>query len=686
MNKKNKSTLVLVISVIVLSLVVFGLTISKTRILNNSKLFNSIINKAERRLKGDVTGTGEPASSDSRLLSISLYVHDPATGTDTFLAKNNEPSSSSIWPYVIGENQDVRYIKVVPEVYSDSHATSYLYKVNGTSYDSDIFRVSPGSNDITIRCVAEDESYTDYKVDIVKNYIDSNKLSDLSLSGSDLYDENGELTTFDPDVTTYKAFISKNPDPEDRTKVEDDIVNIYATPELFGANVNITSTEELHFGDNTFNVTVKGVNLPENTYTIIVNVSKAKNDDAYLTGIEINDESINNYENTFYEDVFEYYVTVPNDLCDVSITAFGKEGQTIIISDPVGTCTDSTQKYTITVVSSNHEVTNTYDVYILRNFITDTKLSSLTVKNGNDETQVFSLNPTFNSDVLSYNVTVPYDIDNIAIGATAKSSGVTINFTKAEGQDDNTLVIGDNVFDISCTAAGATPTNYTLTITREGPSLNKLSGLSINGYSISPNFNPDINNYTATVPYEVESIFVVAENNTQIPLTITGNGNHDLIVGQNTINIDVTPPGGTANRYTIQVTRLNNVDFDDLEIENGIAVINQSMNVSELKTKAGSSNNPKVLDSDKNEKGNGARVITGDYLRAQGHDYLIALLGDYYKDGLVNLFDINALYTDYVEGTIPTDDEAKTKAGDYYKDNSLNLFDVQALYEWYLGL
>lgn len=679
MNKKNKSTLVLVISVIVLSLVVFGLTISKTRILSNVKLFNFSFSN-NKKLKGDVSNP----SSDTTLSTVKLYDYDPATDTKTLLTTITSPNPSSVSPYVISENVEVHYINVETEAATQTTSCT-LYKVNNQFYDTDTFRVSPGSNSLDIRCVAEDETRTDYSVYVVKNYVDSNKLSNLSISGSDLYDENGELTTFDPDVTSYKAFISKDPDSEDPTKVDDDVVNIYATPELWGANVNITSTEPLHFGDNTFNIKVKGVDLPENTYTMIVNVTKTTSDDAYLENINIGTDPINDYGVEFYSDVFEYYITLPNDECQPTITPVGKDGQTITVSGSTATC-DALEEITIEVTAENGENSNTYKVYITRIFDIDTRLTDLVVKNGHYESIVYVLTPEFNPDTKSYNVTVPYDVDDISIGATSSSSQVSIDFSRTDEHEEDTLVVGTNEFTITCSAAGATDTKYTLTITREGPSLNKLSGLAINGYSISPNFNPDINNYTATVPYEVESIFVVAENNTQIPLTITGDGNHDLIVGQNTINIDVTPPGGTANRYTIQVTRLDNVEFDDLDIDNGIAVINEPMNVSQIKEKAGVSYNPIILDEDKNEKADTSKVKTGDFLRIGGHDYPISLLGDYYKDGAVNLFDINALYTDYVEGTIPTDDEAKLKAGDYYKDNSLNLFDVQALYEWYLGL
>ncbi len=680
MNKKNKSTLVLVISVIVLSLVVFGLTISKTRILSNAKLFNFSFSN-NKKLKGDVSNP----SSNNNLTSITLYNY--TVTSSTVLTSFNNPSTNTL-EYTINADSNVQNI-TFDAVKEDSNARYFLYKINGEDVtDAEIIRIKPGITTFIIRVEAESGATQDYTITINKLYADSNKLSRLSVSGSELYDNDNNPTTFDPNVNTYRATIEEDDEGDEQHVVSDYSPYIYAIPELYGASVTIEPPAQRIFGENIYTIRVRGVELPENVYYLKLTVNRAKSDNAELNDIIINEHPINDYGVEFDSTEMHYDITLPDDAdCNIQIGYEAKTGQTVTVTPAsIYTCKSPLMEYDITVVSEDGENTNVYEIFISRNIIVSTKLSSLSVVNGDDEQTEYNLTPDFNSDTTSYAVTVPYDVDNISIKATTVDSDVSVEMHWTDNREENTLNIGDNVLEITCSAASVTDTKYTLTITREGPSLNKLSGLAINGYSISPNFNPDINNYTATVPYEVESIFVVAENNTQIPLTITGDGNHDLIVGQNTINIDVTPPGGTANRYTIQVTRLDNVEFDDLDIDNGIAVINEPMNVSQIKEKAGVSYNPIILDEDKNEKEDTSKVKTGDFLRIGGHDYPISLLGDYYKDGNVNLFDINALYTDYVEGTIPTDDEAKLKAGDYYKDNSVNLFDVQALYEWYLGL
>lgn len=668
MNKKNKSTLVLVISVIVLSLVVFGLTISKTRILSNVKLLNFSFSN-NKKLKGDVSNP----SSNNNLSSIKISKWD--MNNLSLIDTINNPNENE--SFVINSTSDIEYLYIEP--ITEVSSSSYIIKVDGEKKDYS-FRLKPGNNIVEIIVTAEDNTTTKtYTLTVVKEYQETTALKNLSLAGSDLYNEDDQPTNFNPSVYTYKAIVESD-EPEDYSSY------INAIPLSYAGTVTIEIPQSFIFGENIYRIHVNCPNVSETVYTLKITNNKTKSNNAYLAGIFLNNVHINDYGNTFDQDVFEYSATLPDDAsCEISITYTGYEGQTTeVIPAALYTCNSNFMEYHINVTSEDQTESNTYIIYIVRHVSTNTKLSSLVVKNGAG-TVTYSITPDLNDNIFAYSATVPYDVDSISITAEPSDSGVSITITNMDEEEPETLKVGDNVFRIYA-SAGDNTSIYTLTITREGATLNKLSGLSINGYSISPNFNPDINNYTATVPYEEESIFVVAENNTQIPLTITGDGNHDLIVGQNTINIDVTPPGGTANRYTIQVTRLDNVEFDDLDIDNGIAVINEPMNVSQIKEKAGVSYNPIILDEDKNEKEDTSKVKTGDFLRIGGHDYPISLLGDYYKDGNVNLFDINALYTDYVEGTIPTDDEAKLKAGDYYKDNSVNLFDVQALYEWYLGL
>ena len=84
----------------------------------------------------------------------------------------------------------------------------------------------------------------------------------------------------------------------------------------------------------------------------------------------------------------------------------------------------------------------------------------------------------------------------------------------------------------------------------------KLKSLSIGGYSLSPSFNKDINEYNVTVPYEVTSVNVYGKVNDN-KASVYGTGNKNLKVGRNTVNVVVTAEDGTTNTYTIYVNRLN---------------------------------------------------------------------------------------------------------------------------------
>lgn len=83
-----------------------------------------------------------------------------------------------------------------------------------------------------------------------------------------------------------------------------------------------------------------------------------------------------------------------------------------------------------------------------------------------------------------------------------------------------------------------------------------LSSLSVDGYSISPNFNANTTNYTLTVPNHVSSINIkaTAKDNTA---QVTGTGSKSLVVGKNNITVKVTATDGTSKSYTLTVTRQN---------------------------------------------------------------------------------------------------------------------------------
>jgi hypothetical protein len=81
-------------------------------------------------------------------------------------------------------------------------------------------------------------------------------------------------------------------------------------------------------------------------------------------------------------------------------------------------------------------------------------------------------------------------------------------------------------------------------------------------------FSPDVQSYTATVQSEVKNVKI--EVQTVGNLTITGNKEYDLKVGENTIKVVASKSDGTSKTYTIVINRLesedDNTDLDFLNV------------------------------------------------------------------------------------------------------------------------
>lgn len=82
---------------------------------------------------------------------------------------------------------------------------------------------------------------------------------------------------------------------------------------------------------------------------------------------------------------------------------------------------------------------------------------------------------------------------------------------------------------------------------------NKLKGLSIEGYTLSPEFSSDVLEYVLEVPNDVRKINISAEKDDS-KATISGTGEKDLEEGINKLEIKVEAENGNVKVYTINVT------------------------------------------------------------------------------------------------------------------------------------
>ena len=94
-----------------------------------------------------------------------------------------------------------------------------------------------------------------------------------------------------------------------------------------------------------------------------------------------------------------------------------------------------------------------------------------------------------------------------------------------------------------------------------------LKSLSVDNYSLNPNFSPNVDNYKLSVKYAVSQINVKAVCN-GTDCKVEGFGKKDLNVGDNTIKVIVTAQSGDKKTYTIIVTREKDTRSSDATLKN----------------------------------------------------------------------------------------------------------------------
>ena len=156
-----------------------------------------------------------------------------------------------------------------------------------------------------------------------------------------------------------------------------------------------------------------------------------------------------------------------------------------------------TNKVTI-VVTSESGIINNYTLNINREY--ELGLSDLIVKYlmTNDE---FNLTPEFESSTLEYNVTVPYETEDVFIEGTLIEPDCNIT-----GLGAHALNTGENTVNITVSYKDEASKTYILNITREKNNDNNLLSLKVEEGIISPVFDKDTLNYEVDVPKDTTNI------------------------------------------------------------------------------------------------------------------------------------------------------------------------------------
>lgn len=169
----------------------------------------------------------------------------------------------------------------------------------------------------------------------------------------------------------------------------------------------------------------------------------------------------------------------------------------------------------------------------------------------------------------------PAGSTSVSVTFKANTSG-TASFSASVGSavDDNT------VEDVAVGGASASITVENQTQQPSNPPSggndetkksedNSLSSIKLSSGTLSPSFKYNVTKYTAKVGYNVKNIVVSATpSNAKATIeSVTGNGNVDLAVGDNTIKIVVKAENGVKATYTVVVTRAAQEDVGEGDSE-----------------------------------------------------------------------------------------------------------------------
>lgn len=217
--------------------------------------------------------------------------------------------------------------------------------------------------------------------------------------------------------------------------------------------------------------------------------------------------------------------------------------------------TGTTIKVSCTGVSASDGVadisvgTVSYSATIAAPMSTDNALKSLTVSNA-------TISPAFSAGTTSYTAEVPFSVSWLELSAAANDSKAKVSINSP-----NLTPNGTTKVTVTVTAENGSTKTYTISVKRaQDPNYtasgnNDLSGISVDGFLLSPVFSAENTKYVIWLPYETESV-TVSGTAADSKASVNVEGGSNLLAGQdNEIKVICTAENGTAKTYTVIAKR-----------------------------------------------------------------------------------------------------------------------------------
>ncbi len=189
------------------------------------------------------------------------------------------------------------------------------------------------------------------------------------------------------------------------------------------------------------------------------------------------------------------------------------------------------------------------------------------------------INPTFDKNIKEYYITIPENIDKLEVTAIPENENSTVTIT-----GNQNLKNGANTIQIKVQSENGKNNNqYQIYVTKTNnanTANTNLETLAIENVTLSPEYQEQVTNYTASVTNDVESLNILAiPQNQNAKVTISGNDN--LKEGDNTVTVTVTAENGvTLKKYVITVHKMSKQEMKEQE-ERSQTEQNQNVETSE---------------------------------------------------------------------------------------------------------
>ena len=421
--------------------------------------------------------------------------------------------------------------------------------------------------------LVENVDYTVYNYIVVRDMTGNTDLEKLVI-----LDPERDLS-YDPDITEYYVSIPneyktwKLNDTEEAesylcTEESDEdcedeyVLQIYANPDDPLAVLNKNGPAEFEVGLNQVFLEVVAANGESKVYTL--NVYREKNENVFLSDITVTNGETK-YEltpefNSYITGI--YYVTVPNDIDNVDISATPEVDTTTVTGEGnYQLVTKNTNIIKIITTAQNGTV-ETYTIFITRTKNSNDYLGDIKVSSGDKE---YSLTPEFDKDTLEYSVNVDIGTSELNIVGTPEVD--TTNYYLVDG---NSIKLGTNTKRIMVIAEDGSQRIYTLTVNRPPSDVNGLDSMKITngGNELVPSyedaygdtvygFDTDQLTYEMEVENEVNYVDVTALP-IDINSVVTGTGRYYLSVGDNVVTVKVKSETNEVRTYTVNIRRKPN--------------------------------------------------------------------------------------------------------------------------------